>query len=95
MLLPFAFALAFAIRNPGDLRGLSPGLGGVFVPMDSLPTALQVIARALPLTYSVEALRVALRGGSLAVGMLDLGVLAGFAVILFVLAARFLARQLD
>jgi len=70
-------------------------LGGVFVPVDSLPTTLQVIARALPLTYSVEALRVALRGGSLAVGTLDLGVLAGFAVILFALAVRFLARQLD
>ena len=70
-------------------------LGGVFVPVDSLPTALQVIARALPLTYSVEALRVALRGGSLAVGTLDLGVLAGFAVILFALAVRFLARQID
>jgi ABC-2 type transport system permease protein len=70
-------------------------LGGVFVPVDSLPTALQVIARALPLTYAVEALRVALRGGSLAVGTLDLGVLAGFAVILFALAVRFLARQID
>jgi len=32
-------------------------LGGVFVPVDSLPPALQIIARALPLTYSVEALR--------------------------------------
>jgi ABC-2 type transport system permease protein len=70
-------------------------LGGVFVPVDSLPAALQVIARALPLTYSVEALRVALLGGSLAIAALDLGALAGFAVILFALAVRFLARQLD
>jgi ABC-2 type transport system permease protein len=70
-------------------------LGGVFVPVNSLPTALQVIARALPLTYSVEALRAALTGGSLAVAALDLGVLAGFAMILFALAVRLLARQLD
>ncbi len=70
-------------------------LGGVFVPVDSLPTVLQVIARVLPLTYSVEALRVALLGGSLAVAALDLAALAGFTVILFVLAVRVLARQLD
>jgi ABC-2 type transport system permease protein len=70
-------------------------LGGVFVPVDSLPTVLQVIARALPLTYSVEALRMALMGGSPAVAALDLAALAGFAVILFMLAVRVLARQLD
>ena len=39
-------------------------LGGVFVPVDSLPPALQIIARALPLTYSVEALRGAFSDGS-------------------------------
>ncbi len=70
-------------------------LGGVFVPVDSLPTALQVIARALPLTYSVEALRVALLGGSLAIAALDLGVLTGFAIVLFVLASRTLAWHLE
>jgi ABC-2 type transport system permease protein len=70
-------------------------LGGVFVPVDSLPTVLQVIARALPLTYSVEALRTALMGGSPAVAALDLAALVGFAVILFMLAVRVLARQLD
>ena len=70
-------------------------LGGVFVPVDSLPTALQVVARALPLTYSVQALRAALVGGSPAVATLDLAALAGFAVILFMLAVRVLARQLD
>jgi ABC-2 type transport system permease protein len=70
-------------------------LGGVFVPVDSLPTALKVIARALPLTYSVEALRAAMNSGSLHVAALDLAALAAFAVVLFVLAAHVLARQLD
>jgi ABC-2 type transport system permease protein len=70
-------------------------LGGVFVPVDSLPTALQVIARILPLTYSVEAMRVAMKGSSLAVGALDLGVLVSFALILFAFAVRLLSRQLD
>ena len=31
-------------------------LRGVFVPLPGLPQALQIVARALPLTYAVEAL---------------------------------------
>jgi len=70
-------------------------LGGVFVPVDSLPTALQIIARALPLTYSVEAVRVALQGGSLLQAVLDLAVLIVFAVVLYASAVRALAWRLD
>lgn len=70
-------------------------LGGVFVPVASMPLALQIVARALPLTYSVEALRAALMGSSLANGVLDLAALAAFAVVLFVLAVRVLAQWLD
>jgi len=70
-------------------------LGGVFVPVDSLPTALQVIARALPLTYSVEVVRVALQGGSLLQAVLDLAVLIVFAVVLYASAVRALAWRLD
>lgn len=70
-------------------------LGGVFVPVASMPLALQIVARALPLTYSVEALRAALAGGSSADTMLDLAALAAFAVVLFVLATRVLAQRLD
>jgi ABC-2 type transport system permease protein len=70
-------------------------LGGVFVPVASLPLALQVVARALPLTYTVESLRLALHGGSLAEAALDLIVLAAFAAVLFALAVRVMARRLD
>jgi len=70
-------------------------LGGVFVPVESLSPVLQVIARALPLTYAVEALRLALSGGSLAGAALDLLALASFTVVLFALAVRLLARSLD
>jgi ABC-2 type transport system permease protein len=70
-------------------------LGGVFVPLNSLPPALQIVARALPLTYSVEAMRAALSSGSPAQAALDLAMLAAFAVVLFALAARVLARRLD
>jgi ABC-2 type transport system permease protein len=69
-------------------------LGGVFVPVDSLPLGLKIIARALPLTYSVEALRAALSNSSLAQAAPDLAVLTAFAIALFVLAARMLAWRL-
>jgi len=70
-------------------------LGGVFVPVASLPPGLQVVARALPLTYSVEALHTALAGGPLANAVLDLVALAAFATALFALAVHILAQRLD
>jgi ABC-2 type transport system permease protein len=60
-----------------------------------MPTWLQGVARLLPLTYSVEALRVALSGGSWATAALDLGALAAFSVVLFLLAVYTLARRID
>ena len=70
-------------------------LGGVFVPVAALPQGLQILARALPLTYTVEALRAALGIGTAEYAILDLSVLAGFAVILFVLAVHILGRRLE
>jgi ABC-2 type transport system permease protein len=70
-------------------------LGGVFVPVDSLPAGLQIVARVLPLTYAVEVIRIALTGFSFNSGLADLAVLAGFTAVLFVLAVRILGRQLD
>ena len=70
-------------------------LGGVFVPVASLPPGLQVVARLLPLTYSVEVLHTALAGGSPLEAALDLLILGAFAVVLFALAVRVLARRLD
>ena len=70
-------------------------LGGVFVPVDSMPFAPQVVARLLPLTYAVEALRAALTGGSSVDAVLDLLVLGLFTAVLFGLAVNRLARLLD
>jgi ABC-2 type transport system permease protein len=68
-------------------------LGGVFVPVASLPLGLKIVARALPLTYAVEALQVALGGGELWLGVLDLAVLMVFALVLFALATWVMARR--
>jgi ABC-2 type transport system permease protein len=70
-------------------------LCGVFVPITSMPSWLQVIARFLPLTYSVEALRVAYSGGLWATAALDLGALALFSIVLFILAVKMLAKRQD
>lgn len=70
-------------------------LGGVFVPVESLPGWLQVVARCLPLTYSVETLRAALAGGGWSAAALDLGALAGFSAVLFWLAVRTLSKRMD
>jgi ABC-2 type transport system permease protein len=69
-------------------------LGGVFVPVASLPLGLHIVARFLPLTYAVEALDVAVAGGSWVTAILDLGVLAAFTAVFFGLATRTLARRL-
>ncbi len=70
-------------------------LGGVFVPLVAMPPALRVVARLLPLTYAVEALRAALNGRTLSTAMLDLGALLAFAAAFFGLAVRTLARRVD
>jgi ABC-2 type transport system permease protein len=70
-------------------------LGGVFIPVTSLPVWLQVIARLLPLTYAVEALRASLSGGTWATAAIDLAALIAFSLVLFLLAVRTLARRID
>ena len=69
-------------------------LGGVFVPVASLPIGLQIVARLLPLTYAVESFQAALHGGPWALIGMDLAALAAFTLVLFALAARIMARRL-
>jgi ABC-2 type transport system permease protein len=68
-------------------------LGGVFVPVTSLPLGLQIVARVLPLTYAVEALHVAMAGGKVSLAMVDLAALAAFTVVFFGFASWTLTRR--
>ncbi len=68
-------------------------LGGVFVPVASLPPGLQIVTRPLSLTYAVDVLRVALTSGGLSRAMLDLAILAGFTAVLLGLAVWVLSRR--
>jgi len=67
-------------------------LGGIFVPLSSMPPTLQIVARALPLTYVVETPRAALGRRASPTTALDLAALATFAVVLCWLAVRTLTR---
>jgi ABC-2 type transport system permease protein len=72
-------------------------LSGVLVPVSAEPGWLQVVSRVLPLTYAVDALRsVMLKGsglGSTAV-LLDVAVVAAFALLMALAAAGTLRRRI-
>jgi len=69
-------------------------LGGVFVPVASLPLGLRIVARALPLTYAVEALEVATGDGRIITAVVDLGILTALTAVFFALSTRVLKRRL-
>jgi ABC-2 type transport system permease protein len=71
-------------------------LGGVFWPVERLPEVLQAVARVLPVTYAVDALReVMLKGADLTSTLVqtDLAVLVGIAVLFVALAAGTIKRE--
>jgi ABC-2 type transport system permease protein len=65
-ILSAAYLLLFKQGNPGKwmLMAVSGVLGGLMYPVSILPHWLQVIARLLPITYSLEGLRNALLEGA-------------------------------
>jgi ABC-2 type transport system permease protein len=71
-------------------------LCGLFVPVDSLPEGLEVVANLLPLTYAVDAMTLVSRGAGDAFGSdvaQDLLVVAGFTAALLGLGAATLRRR--
>jgi ABC-2 type transport system permease protein len=71
-------------------------LGAVFTPITTLPTALQTIAYALPLTYSVSALRQAWSGNiNLQIFLIDFFIQIVFAIVFLVAAIKILKRTME
>jgi ABC-2 type transport system permease protein len=73
-------------------------LSGVLVPVSSEPDWLQVVSNVLPLTYAVEGLKAVMlegRGLESTTVLVDIGVLAGFAVLTLVAASATLRRTVD
>ena len=69
------------------LGGLGSVLGGAYFPVDVMPKWMQAVAWAMPITYSLDALRMTmLRGQSISMVAKPLGILAGMAVVLLPLS---------
>jgi len=68
---------------------------GVFIPIESMPLALQVAGRLLPLTYSVEALRMIMDTVNPAVLATDLIALFTYFIALSYLSKRMLQKSID
>jgi ABC-2 type transport system permease protein len=70
-------------------------LSGTFTALEVLPSQLQVVARFLPLTYSVEALRSSIAEPAITYTyMLDIAALTLFTIVLLVLSAKILERRI-
>ncbi len=81
-------------------QGALLGLTGVIIPLDRLPTVLEWIGNALPITHGLDALRGAFVGDSIAEVssdlLLELVVAAGYAVVgltVFILVDRAARRR--
>ena len=70
-------------------------LSGTMFPIQSLPRPLELLARALPLTYAIDGMRQALLEGQSIIAMAPtLAALAGFALVLLPLALAGLSLSL-
>ncbi len=95
--------LAFKRADPSGwmVQGLSYLLGGVYYPISVLPGWIQIVAQALPITHSLEAMRkTLLMGASLdqvlpsLLGLLVFALVAGpTSIVLFWLALKRVRRE--
>ena len=101
--LPFgiaAAALLLVIRTAGPLPSAvlvaSMFLGGVYYPTHVIPSWLELVSHAVPLTYGLRALRRALAPGvPLGALWIDLGALALLAVLSFAASVLLFRRALS
>lgn len=94
-----AAAAVLAFRTSGPLPkiivAVSGLLGGVYYPTNVIPSWIQALSAAVPLTYGLRALRrTLLEGAPLSAVLTDLLVLAAFVVVLMVVGAYLFARAL-
>lgn len=71
-------------------------LSGLLVSLDTMPRILALIAKAMPLTYAVDALRaIMVRGAGVTDIAVQLGVLTGFMLLFTLAGALTLSRQVE
>lgn len=89
-------SLAGLVKDPEAAAGLGNIiafpmmlLSGTFWPISSMPSSLQTVAQALPLTYLATGLRNSMVSADFSAAFTDLVVVAVFAMVLILLGARF------
>jgi ABC-2 type transport system permease protein len=71
-------------------------LCGVFTPIETMPIAIQIIAYFLPLTYSVNALRLAMNDSlNIQIFLIDLCVQILFSIIFILISIKVLKRDVN
>ncbi len=71
-------------------------ISGVFIPLVAMPTFLQVVAYAMPLTYSVDSLRQAMSGSiNTQMFLIDLGIQVFFSLAFLVITVWVLKKTID
>ncbi len=69
---------------------------GVFIPIETMPASLQAVAYALPLTYSVDALRQAMGGPlNLQIFLIDLAVQFFYSLVFLFATIKLLRRTIE
>ncbi|HKM59754.1 MAG TPA: hypothetical protein VJY36_02660 [Candidatus Bathyarchaeia archaeon] len=69
---------------------------GTFVALTTYPLPLQVVARFLPLTYSIEALQNSISGSALTnIYLIDIAALFVFTVIFLAIATAVLKKRIE
>jgi ABC-2 type transport system permease protein len=70
-------------------------LGGVFIPIATMPNSLQLVAHFLPVTYAVDILQQATTGQIVVLALItDVGALLLFSLVFFTVAVALLKRTL-
>lgn len=71
-------------------------ISGVFIPLVAMPTFLQVVAYAMPLTYSVDSLRQAMSGSLNAqMFLVDLGAQVFFSLLFLAITVQMLKKSIE
>ncbi len=70
-------------------------LAGVFLPIETMPPALQGLTKVLPITYAADALRgIMIKGFGLGLVVPDIAFLAGFAIFTLALSVMLFKREM-
>jgi ABC-2 type transport system permease protein len=71
-------------------------ISGVFIPLVAMPTFLQVVAYAMPLTYSVDSLRQAMSGSiNTQIFLIDFGIQVFFSLVFLAVTVWVLKKTIE